>query len=98
MTVWTNQSGRYESEFDEPDNHKNFERISHRQQGACPVRSHASRTKALMRSRGGPRSRQKARSINGAHRRSLYKPSAPCVFRSSASEFCSKLAMFTFLF
>jgi hypothetical protein len=73
MTVWTNQSGRYESESEELENLKSFERISHRQQGACPVRSHASRTKALMRSLGGPGSRQKARSMNGAHRRSRYK-------------------------
>jgi hypothetical protein len=70
MTVWTNQSDSF---ADELDNLERFERISHRQQGACPVRSHNSRTRAQMRSRGGPGARHKARTINGAHRRSRYK-------------------------
>lgn len=75
MTIWTQQSGSYRD--DELDGGERFERISHRQQGACPVRSHTSRTKAMMRSRGGPGARQKARSINGAHRRSRYKHTSP---------------------
>jgi hypothetical protein len=77
MTIWTNQSGNYADDGDKLDNVDRFERISQRQQGACPVRSHAARTRAMMRSRGGPGSRQKARSINGAHRRSRYKRSVP---------------------
>jgi hypothetical protein len=77
MTTWTNQSGSYENDGDEMESLDRFERISHRQQGACPVRSHASRTRALMRSRGGPGARQKAKSINGAHRRSRYKRTSP---------------------
>jgi len=77
MTVWTNQSGNYANDADELDKLDRFERISHRQQGACPVRSHTSRTKAQMRSRGGPGARQKARSINGAHRRGRHKHVSP---------------------
>jgi hypothetical protein len=76
MTIWTQQSGSYRDD-EELDGAERFERITHRQQGACPVRSHTSRTKALMRSRGGPGARQKARSINGAHRRSRYKHTSP---------------------
>lgn len=77
MTIWTNQSGDYENGRDELENVDRFERISHRQQGACPVRSHAARTRAVMRSRGGPGSRKKGRSINGAHRRCRYKHVSP---------------------
>lgn len=77
MTLWTNQSGSYADDADTLENLDRFERISHRQQGACPVRSHNSRTRARMRSRGGPGARQKARSINGAHRRSRYKQTGP---------------------
>lgn len=77
MTLWTAQSGDYANDADELGNLDRFERISHRQQSACPVRSHNARTKALMRSRGGPGARQKARSINGAHRRSRYKRTSP---------------------
>ncbi len=77
MTIWTNQSAGFVGEAEEFEGLGRFERISHRQQGACPVRSHASRTKAMMRSRGGPGARQKARSINGAHRRSRYKRTVP---------------------
>jgi len=76
MTIWTEQSGSYHDD-DELDGAARFERISHRQQGPCPVRSHTSRTRALMRSRGGPGARQKARSVNGAHRRSRYKRTTP---------------------
>lgn len=74
MTIWTNQAG---NDSEELENLDRFERISHRQQGACPVRSHTSRTKAQMRSRGGPGARRKARSINGAHRRGRYKHVSP---------------------
>ena len=77
MTIWTNQSGSYRSDGDELEDLDRVEKISHRQQSPCPVRSHTSRTRALMRSRGGPGARQKARSINGAHRRSRYKRSSP---------------------
>jgi hypothetical protein len=46
-----------------------FERISHRRDGDCPVRSHLSRTRARMRSLGGPSARRKSRAFNGSHRR-----------------------------
>lgn len=77
MTLWTAQSGSFANDADELENLDRFERISHRQQGACPVRSHGSRTKARMRSLGGPGARQKARTINGAHRRSKYRRAVP---------------------
>jgi hypothetical protein len=46
-----------------------FQRISHRRDGRCPVRAHASRLRAHMRSRGGAASRRKNASFNGPHRR-----------------------------
>jgi hypothetical protein len=75
MSTWTNESDTYRD--DEQDDAERFERFSHRQQGPCPVRSHTSRTKAMMRSRGGTGARQKAHSMNGAHRRCRYKRAAP---------------------
>ena len=76
MTIWTNQASRYGDvgDFQELDR---FERINHRQQGACPVRSHNARTRANMRSRSGPGARRKARAINGAHRRGRNKQLSP---------------------
>jgi hypothetical protein len=76
MTIWTNQSERLGSEV-ENDQEESFERFSHRRQNECPVRSHSSKTRARMRSRGGPGARRKARSINGAHRRTLHKYASP---------------------
>lgn len=76
MTLWTIQSGRYED--DACEELDRFERISHRQRGECPVRSHASRTRGRLRSRGGTRARQKAQAINGLHRRSSFKRTVPC--------------------
>jgi hypothetical protein len=77
MTIWTNQSGSFSSEVDDPQEFDRFERISHRQHNECPVRSHASRTRARMRSRGGPGARRKGRSINGAHRRGRHVYHSP---------------------
>ena len=48
---------------------ESFERIRHPQYGGCPVRAHAARLKARMRSRGGAAARRKAASFNGPHRR-----------------------------
>ena len=50
MTLKTQQLDRLE---DDLEDFGRSERFSHRQQGECPVRSHASRTRARMRSRGG---------------------------------------------
>ncbi|HMO83699.1 MAG TPA: hypothetical protein PKC18_02140 [Lacipirellulaceae bacterium] len=47
-----------------------FERITHRRDGRCPVRAHASRLRAIMRSQGTRRRRPGA--INGPHRRRLH--------------------------
>jgi len=77
MTIWTQQSGNYRDESDELQEQDRFERISYRRDGECPVRSHASRTRARMRSRGGAAARQKGRTINGAHRRRTRRMSAP---------------------
>jgi hypothetical protein len=67
MTIWTQQSDDYR--LDANDDAPRFERITHRQGGECPVRAHASRTRARMRSLGGPSARRKSRAFNGAHRR-----------------------------
>jgi len=69
MTIWTNQSGQYRDEDENSLETDRFERITHRREGECPVRSHASRSRARMRSRGGPGARRKAREFNGANRR-----------------------------
>ena len=69
MTILINQASSYRVGTDEFDDADRFERISHRRQGECPVRSHASRTRGRLRSRATPAARRKARSINGAHRR-----------------------------
>jgi hypothetical protein len=77
MTLWTNQSDGSYDEVDDSQVFDRFERFSHRSHGECPVRSHASRTRARMRSRGGPGARQKARGFNGAHRRTRTKQASP---------------------
>ena len=77
MTIWTNHTGSNRVAYDAFEELDRFERISHRRQGECPVRSHTSRTRARMRSRGGPGARQRSRSVNGAHRRSRYKYISP---------------------
>jgi hypothetical protein len=77
MTIWTNQSGRYLADGNIAQEFDRFERISHRQQGECPVRSHSSRTRGRLRSRAGASARQKSRSINGVHRRGSFKRATP---------------------
>ena len=68
MTIRTQQID--DSQLDDNATEFNrFERISHRRDGDCPVRSHLSRTRARMRSLGGPSARRKSRAFNGAHRR-----------------------------
>jgi hypothetical protein len=73
MTIWTIQSGRYRDERDDDQELDRFERITHRNGGECPVRSHDSRKRGQLRNRGGAKARQKARSINGVHRRGSFK-------------------------
>jgi hypothetical protein len=73
MTIWTIQSGHYRTEGDDAQDFDRFERITHRHGGECPVRSHDSRTRGRLRDRGGAKARQKARSINGVHRRGTFK-------------------------
>jgi hypothetical protein len=68
MTIWTKQANDIDLN-DDATEYSRFERISHRHDGDCPVRSHLSRTRAKMRSMGGPAARRKSRSFNGAHRR-----------------------------
>lgn len=49
-----------------------FERITHRRDGHCPVRAHASRLRAQMRSKSHSR-RGTGHTVNGAHRRRLHR-------------------------
>ena len=46
-----------------------IERINYRRDCEFPVRAHAARTRARMRSRGSASARRKARSFNGVNRR-----------------------------
>jgi hypothetical protein len=69
MTIWTEQSGRDQNDGEDFQELARFERITHRRDGDCPVRSHMSRTRARMRSRSGPAARRKSREYHGAHRR-----------------------------
>jgi hypothetical protein len=73
MTIWTIQSGRYRTEVDDCLELDRFERITHGRGGECPVSSHDSRTRGRLRERGGAKSRRKAKSINGVHRRGSFK-------------------------
>ncbi len=75
MTTWINPADRYRQD-DETLELDRFERIEHRRDGECPVRSHASRIKAKMRSRGGPAARRKAREFNGSNRRGRHRQMA----------------------
>jgi len=73
------ENDRYESQFDEFADADRFERFTYRRGGDFPVRSHASRTRAKMRSQATPAARNKARSFNGANRRGRGKqPLAYC--------------------
>ena len=56
MTIWTSQYDGYRQDDDAPE-FERFEKFSHRQQGDCPVRAHASRIRAppeKSRRGGGP--------------------------------------------
>jgi hypothetical protein len=77
MTILINQASSYRVGTDEFDDADRFERISHRRQGECPVRSHASRSRGRLRSRATAASRRKAKSINGAHRRGRHSFASP---------------------
>ena len=48
-----------------------FEPIRHRRGGEFPVHSHASRTRARIRSRGHTAAKLRAPSFNGVHRRRI---------------------------
>ena len=76
MTTWINPADRYQQDDDTLELDR-FERITHRRDGDCPVRSHASRTKAKMRSLGGAGARRKAREFNGANRRGSHRQLVP---------------------
>ncbi len=69
MIATTTATSRYEPQFDEALDADRFERFSHRRGGDFPVRSHSSRTRAKMRDRATPASRNKSRSFNGSNRR-----------------------------
>ena len=73
MIAVMDENDRYEDTFDDAAEIGGMERFTHRRRGAFPVRSHAARSRARMRSRGGAAARQKARTINGACRRGKHK-------------------------
>ena len=77
MTILMNHASSYRVAGDDYIDADSFERISHRRQGECPVRSHASRTRGRLRSRATAASRRKAKSINGAHRRGRHSFASP---------------------
>jgi hypothetical protein len=77
MTIWMNQANSARIDDGAIESCVRFERISHRHQGECPVRSHASRTRGRLRSRATAASRRKAKSINGAHRRGRHSFASP---------------------
>lgn len=76
MTIWSNPADNSRQDYDEMIELERFERITHRRDGACPVRSHASRIKAQVRSRGGASARRKAREFNGVNRRGRHRQMA----------------------
>lgn len=76
MPTATNHTARYRLGDESPEVDQ-FEPIRSPQYGGCPVRAHASRIKARMRSRGGAAARRKAASFNGPHRRRRHS-SRPC--------------------
>jgi hypothetical protein len=67
--IATSTSHRYECQFDDAPEYDRFERFTYRTEGEFPVRSHAARSRAKLRGRATPASRNKARSFNGANRR-----------------------------
>jgi hypothetical protein len=69
MIAISNESHRYETQFDDAADSERFERFTYSHQGDFPVRSHAARSRAKMRGRGTAASRNKARSFNGVNRR-----------------------------
>jgi hypothetical protein len=69
MIATSQDSPRYDSQFDDAADAGRFERFTYRQRGEFPVRSQAARTRAKMRDRGTSASRTKARSFNGSNRR-----------------------------
>jgi hypothetical protein len=69
MTIWTQQTDDSRLDANDFADAPRIERISHRRDGDCPVRSHMSRTRARMRSLASPAARRKSRAFNGAHRR-----------------------------
>jgi hypothetical protein len=64
---------RYANTWDEAEEQSGFERFRYRSHGEYPVRSHASRSRAKMRSLGGAAARRKARTFNGVNRRGRSK-------------------------
>ncbi|MCC7476122.1 MAG: hypothetical protein IT425_12060 [Pirellulales bacterium] len=69
MIATANSSPRYDDQFGNEFDADQFERFSYRDRGSFPVRSHAARSRAKMRSRGTAAYRQKARAFHGVNRR-----------------------------
>ena len=73
MISTENEIDRSQFEYDTPEFDR-FERFTYRSRGdAFPVRSHAARKRAKVRSRATHASREKSRSFNGSNRRGRSK-------------------------
>jgi hypothetical protein len=73
MIATLNKIDRYQNTWDECEEAGRFERFTYRKGGDFPVRSHTARTRAKMRSLGGPAARRKAHMFNGVNRRGRTK-------------------------
>ena len=75
MIAISSRSDRYDDTFDD-SLEVDKERFTYRNRGEFPVRSHAARSRAKMRSRASAAGRRKARSFNGVNRRGRGKLSS----------------------
>ena len=66
MIAFSNEDDRYQNQFDDSAKFDTFEKFTYRRDREFPVRSHAARTRARMRSLGNA---AKARSFKGVNRR-----------------------------
>jgi hypothetical protein len=73
MIAMVQQPEWNEERFDTEWEQGGIERIRHRGRAEFPVRSHASQTRAKLRSRATPAAKRKARSFHGANYRGSHR-------------------------
>jgi hypothetical protein len=73
MIAVINENERHKNAFDDFSELGGIERFTYRRNSAIPVASNSARARARKRSRGGAAARLKARSFQGAHRRTRAK-------------------------